>query len=150
MLKNSRWPVSPAHREGRLGTVIACQRIRKAWSSMLDFIFIAATGLFLIAVSCMFMHAKSLGGRNHEFCRRRASAGLRFVLGISALRASEGRGLLGMTANPRVAGERGVSEADVRALVQKHTLGRQFGFLEEPRVRVVELNLDLDAAYPRK
>lgn len=50
---------------------------------------------------------------------------------------------------PRVARERGMNEADLRALVQKHTLGRQFGFLGEPRVRVLELNLDLDAGHPR-
>ena len=49
---------------------------------------------------------------------------------------------------PRVARERGVSKADIRALVSKHTLGRQFGFLGEPRVRVLELNLDLDATRP--
>ena len=47
---------------------------------------------------------------------------------------------------PRVARERGLSESDVRAIVSKHTLGRQFGFLGEPRVNVLELNLDLDAA----
>src|ERR1700737_2842937 len=51
---------------------------------------------------------------------------------------------------PRVARERGMSEADVQALVSKHTLGRQFGFLGEPRVRVLELNLDLDAMRPRR
>jgi K+-transporting ATPase ATPase C chain len=51
---------------------------------------------------------------------------------------------------PRVARERGMSETEVRALVQKHTLRRQFGFLGEPRVRVLELNLDLDATHPRK
>jgi len=42
-----------------------------------------------------------------------------------------------------------MSEADVRALVQNHTLDRQFGFLGEPRVRVLELNLDLDAVSPK-
>ncbi len=51
---------------------------------------------------------------------------------------------------PRVARERKLTEADVRALVQKHTLHRQFGFLGEPRVRVLELNLDLDANHPRR
>jgi K+-transporting ATPase ATPase C chain len=45
----------------------------------------------------------------------------------------------------RVARERGLSESNVRAIVTKHTLGRQFGFLGEPRVNVLELNLDLDA-----
>jgi K+-transporting ATPase ATPase C chain len=50
---------------------------------------------------------------------------------------------------PRVARERGMTQADVRTLVSKHTLGRQFGFLGEPRVRVLELNLDLDASHPR-
>jgi K+-transporting ATPase ATPase C chain len=49
---------------------------------------------------------------------------------------------------PRVAHERGMSEQDVQALVQKHTEGRQFGFLGEPRVNVLDLNLDLDAAHP--
>ena len=51
---------------------------------------------------------------------------------------------------PRVARERNMSEDDVRSLIAKHTLGRQFGFLGEPRVRVLELNLDLDSTHPRK
>jgi K+-transporting ATPase ATPase C chain len=50
---------------------------------------------------------------------------------------------------PRVARERRMSEADVGALVRKHTLGRQLGFLGEPCVRVLELNLDLDATHPK-
>jgi potassium-transporting ATPase KdpC subunit len=51
---------------------------------------------------------------------------------------------------PRVARERHMSETDLRALVAKHTLGRQFGVLGEPRVNVVELNLDLDASHPKQ
>jgi potassium-transporting ATPase KdpC subunit len=51
---------------------------------------------------------------------------------------------------PRVARERGMREADLRTLVQKHTLSRQFGFLGESRVRVLELNLDLDVVSPKK
>jgi len=48
----------------------------------------------------------------------------------------------------RVARARGMSKAEVSALVSKHTLGRQFGFLGEPRVRVLELTLELDAKHP--
>lgn len=49
---------------------------------------------------------------------------------------------------PRVARTRNISPDEVRALVTKHTQGRQFGFLGEPRVDVLELNLELDAAHP--
>jgi K+-transporting ATPase ATPase C chain len=48
---------------------------------------------------------------------------------------------------PRVAKERKMTEDDLRALVQRHTQQRQFGFLGEPRVNVLELNLDLDEIH---
>lgn len=51
---------------------------------------------------------------------------------------------------PRVARERHMSETDLRALVARHTFGRQFDIFGEPRVNVLELNLDLDATHPKK
>ena len=48
---------------------------------------------------------------------------------------------------PRVAKARGVSEEELTRLVAEHTQGRQFGFLGEPRVNVLELNLDLDSRF---
>ncbi|HMF53750.1 MAG TPA: potassium-transporting ATPase subunit KdpC [Edaphobacter sp.] len=45
---------------------------------------------------------------------------------------------------PRVAKARGLSAVQLNALIAKHTLGREFGLLGEPRVNVLELNLDLD------
>lgn len=49
---------------------------------------------------------------------------------------------------PRVAHARGLSAAELRSIVAKHTQERQFGFLGEPRVNVLELNLELDATHP--
>lgn len=49
---------------------------------------------------------------------------------------------------PRVARERGVTTNQIRERVAQHTEGRTFGFLGEPRVNVLELNLDLDTRFP--
>ncbi len=46
---------------------------------------------------------------------------------------------------PRIARLRGLSNEAVRQLIGAHTEGRQFGFLGEPRVNVLSLNLALDA-----
>jgi len=48
----------------------------------------------------------------------------------------------------RVAAARHMGESDLRAIVARHTLQRQLGFLGEPRVNVLELNLELDENHP--
>ena len=48
----------------------------------------------------------------------------------------------------RVARERGTNPDRVRSVIARHTEGRQFGFLGEARVNVLELNLDLDREFP--
>lgn len=51
---------------------------------------------------------------------------------------------------PRIAKERGISTDQLKSLVARHTESRQLGFLGEPRVNVLELNLDLDQRFPLK
>jgi K+-transporting ATPase ATPase C chain len=50
---------------------------------------------------------------------------------------------------PSVAKERETTVEQLRPLLAKHTEDRQFGFLGEPRVNVLELNLELDERFPK-
>jgi K+-transporting ATPase ATPase C chain len=49
---------------------------------------------------------------------------------------------------PRVARERGVDVEVVQNLIEAHTTNRYLGFVGEPGVNVLELNIDLDAQHP--
>ena len=49
---------------------------------------------------------------------------------------------------PRLAHERGLSEDQLREIIRQHTSGRQLGFLGEPRVNVLGVNLALDELTP--
>ena len=51
---------------------------------------------------------------------------------------------------PRVARERGVPEGEIRSAIAAHTSSRQWGFLGEAVVNVLELNLALDEQHPMK
>jgi potassium-transporting ATPase KdpC subunit len=50
----------------------------------------------------------------------------------------------------RIAKQRGVDREQLQQLIARHTEGRQLGFLGEPRVNVLELNLELDQRFPTK
>ena len=50
---------------------------------------------------------------------------------------------------PRIARARNVAEDRIRALIENRTQGRDLGFLGEPRVNVLELNLALDQQFGR-
>jgi K+-transporting ATPase ATPase C chain len=51
---------------------------------------------------------------------------------------------------PRIAKERGISAAQVLAVINKQKVGRDLGFLGEARVNVLKVNLALDRSYPYK
>jgi potassium-transporting ATPase KdpC subunit len=49
----------------------------------------------------------------------------------------------------RVARARGVPAPEIQALVEKHTVARMVGIFGEPRVNVLELNMDLKGRYSK-
>ncbi len=49
---------------------------------------------------------------------------------------------------PRISKARAIDIEQLKALLAKHTEARQLGFLGEPRVNVLELNLELDQRFP--
>ncbi|MEP6848274.1 MAG: potassium-transporting ATPase subunit KdpC [Acidobacteriota bacterium] len=51
---------------------------------------------------------------------------------------------------PRIVRERGIQESELHMVIQKFAEGRQLGFLGEPRVNVLMLNLELDKIRPIK
>jgi len=51
---------------------------------------------------------------------------------------------------PRIAKARGITVDQVRQLIASNTDGRALGFLGEPRVNVLALNLDLDRQFPKR
>jgi K+-transporting ATPase ATPase C chain len=51
---------------------------------------------------------------------------------------------------PRIARVRGITAEALRPVIARHTQQRQWGILGEPRVNVLELNLDLDTSFPSK
>jgi len=51
---------------------------------------------------------------------------------------------------PRVAHERGMTRQQIETLIREYTQQREWGFLGEPRVNVLELNLALDRIHPMR
>lgn len=50
----------------------------------------------------------------------------------------------------RIAQARGIAPEHIREVIAEHTTGRTLGFMGEPRVNVLEVNLDLDRLFPFK
>ena len=50
----------------------------------------------------------------------------------------------------RIASARGISVDQLRSLIARNTQNRDLGFLGEPRVNVLAINLALDASFPKR